>query len=160
MVSDAVKQEVRESLLSLELTEGMPACAVDQLAQIATLKSYPVGRVLFNESEYHPHLHILCDGLVSMEMRVPGHGVRKILTLGRGELLAWSAFLADGVMTTTAIVAEDTKVVEFLTDDLKSLCEQNHELGYYVMRQVAVSLARRLLATRLQLLDLFQDGAE
>ena len=155
---DATKQEVRNALVGLELTGGMPASAIDQLTNIAQLKSYATGRVLFNESVYHAQIHILCDGLVTMEMRVPGHGMRKILTLGRGELLAWSALLADGVMTTTAIVTEDTKVIEFLTEELKSLCDQNHELGYYVMRQVAVSLARRLLATRLQLLDLFRDG--
>ncbi len=155
---EATKQEVRGTLLTLDLTQGMPSSAVDQLAQIAQLKTYPAGRVLFYESEHHSCIHILCDGLVTMEMRVPGHGVRKILTLGRGELLAWSSLLADGVMTTSAIATEETTVIEFRTDDLKLLCEQNHELGYYVMRQVAVSLARRLLTTRLQLLDLFRDG--
>lgn len=156
---DATKQEVHDALLSLDLTEGMPALAIEQLTQIAQIQSYPVGRVLFYESAHHSRIHILCDGLVTMEMRVPGHGVRKILTLGRGELLAWSSLLADGVMTTSAVATQETKAVEFLTDELKSLCEQNHELGYYVMRQVAVSLARRLLATRLQLLDLFRDGS-
>lgn len=156
----ATRPEVRDELLKLDLTEGMPSTAVDQLTQIAQLKTYPAGRVLFYESEHHSNIHILCNGLVTMEMRVPGHGARKILTLGRGELLAWSALLADGLMTTSAIATEETKVIEFLTEDLKSLCEQNHELGYYVMKQVAVSLARRLLATRLQLLDLFRDGGQ
>ncbi len=155
---DATKQEMRNALVGLELTGGMPASAVDQLTNIAQLKCYATGRVLFNESVYHSKIHILCDGLVTMEMRVPGHGMRKILTLGRGELLGWSSLLTDGVMTSTAIVTEDTKVIEFSTVELKSLCEQNHELGYCVMRQVAVALARRLLATRLQLLDLFRDG--
>jgi CRP/FNR family cyclic AMP-dependent transcriptional regulator len=157
---DPTKQEIRDTLLDLELTTGMPASAVDPLTQIAQIKTYPAGRVLFYESDRHAHLHILCSGLVTMEMRVPGHGVRKILTLGRGDLLAWSAFLADGVMTTTAIVTEETKMVEFLTEDLKVLCEQNHEIGYYVMRHVAIALARRLLTTRLQLLDLFRDGGQ
>jgi CRP/FNR family transcriptional regulator, cyclic AMP receptor protein len=152
-----MEQALRESLQSLELTQGMPASAFEQLASIATPKAYPAGRVLFNESEYHPYLHILLEGLVSLEMRVPGHGTRKILTLGRGDFLAWSAFLTDGVMTTSAMAEEDTKVVQFSTDALRALCEQNHELGYYVMRQVSISLARRLLATRLQLLDLFHD---
>lgn len=155
---DATKKEVHDALISLELTEGMPASAVEQLARIAQIQTYPVGRVLFYESDLHSRIHILCNGLVTMEMRVPGHGIRKILTLGKGELLAWSSLLADGIMTTSAVATEETKAIEFLTDELKSLCEQNHELGYYVMRQVAVSLARRLLATRLQLLDLFRDG--
>jgi CRP/FNR family transcriptional regulator, cyclic AMP receptor protein len=157
-IMESTKQDVRKMLASLELTEGMPDSAIDQLAAIAQLNAYPAGRVLFYESDRHDHLHVLCDGLVTMEMRVPGHGIQKILTLGRGELLAWSALLSDGVMTTSAIVTEDTTLIELPTERLKTLCEQNHELGYYVMRQVAISLARRLVATRLQLLDLFADG--
>ncbi|MDX1929501.1 MAG: acetate--CoA ligase family protein [Pirellulaceae bacterium] len=158
--SSSNAQVIREALVSLDFTQGMPAAAIDQLTAIAALKSYPAGRVLFNESDYHPYLHIVLDGLVILEMRLPGHGSRKILTLGRGDILAWSSFLTDGVMTTTAIAAEGTQVVEFSTDALRTLCEQNHELGYFVMRKVSVSLARRLLATRLQLLDLFHDGAQ
>ncbi len=63
-------------------------------------------------------------------MRVPGHGMRKILTLGRGDLLGWSALLANGGMTTTAIVTEDTKVIEFSTVELKLMCEQNRCLHW------------------------------
>ncbi len=54
----------------------------------------------------------------------------------RGELLGWSALLADGVMTTSAVATEATKTIEFETKELKLLCEQDHEVGYHVMRQV------------------------
>lgn len=157
-MSNPLQIHILNELCELDLTEGMPASAIDQLAEIAQLESYPAGRVLFYESESHNRIHVLCNGLVTMEMRVPGHGTQKILSVGRGELLAWSGLLADGIMTSTAVAVEPTRVIEFPTDQLRSLCERNHELGYYVMRQVATSLARRLLATRLQLLDLFRDG--
>ncbi len=135
----------------------MPAWSVERLSRIAQLRSYPVGRVLFSEAEHHNSIHILCHGMVTLEMRIPNHGVQRILTVGSGELLAWSALLADGIMTTSAVVTEETRAIEFLAEDLKAICEQDFELGYHVMRQVAVSLSRRLLATRLQLLDLFRD---
>jgi len=38
---------------------------------------------------------------------------------------------------------------------LRKLCEENHELGYVVMRRLANRDAGRLLMTRLQLLDMF-----
>ncbi len=143
-------------LAGLGLTDGMPPPAVKRFARIAKNNTYPAGKILFNESDRYHQIHIICDGLVTLEMRVPGHGVQKILTLGRGELLGWSALLADGVMTTSAVATEATKTIEFETKELKLLCEQDHEVGYHVMRQVATSLAKRLLATRLQLLDLFR----
>ena len=40
-------------------------------------------------------------------------------------------------------------------DRLLSLCEQDAEFGQHVMRWMAQSLSNRLVATRLQLLDLF-----
>lgn len=148
---------LHEELARLSLTEGMPYALREQLAKIASYQSYPAGRVLFNESDLHHRIYILCSGLVTLEMRVPGHGTQKILTLGRGDLLAWSALLSDGVMTTSAVASEAIDTIEFVTDDLKDLCQQNHEIGYHVMKQVAISLSKRLLATRLQLLDLFRD---
>ncbi len=151
------QSEIYEELSKLALTNGMPDWTVKQLSHIARWKSYQAGRVLFCESEHHDRIHVLCSGMVTLEMRVPNQGVQKILTLGSGDFLAWSALLTDGVMTTSAVVTQETHVIEFSTKELKALCEQNYELGYHVMRVVAVSLARRLLATRLQLLDLFRD---
>ena len=158
-VEGASPSDIHQELLRLAITEGMPAWSVERLSHIAQLRTYPVGRVLFAEAEHHHSIHIICRGMVTLEMRIPNHGVQKILTVGSGELLAWSALLADGVMTTSAVVTEETRAIEFLAEDLKSLCEQDFELGYHVMRQVAVSLSRRLLATRLQLLDLFRNGS-
>jgi hypothetical protein len=40
---------------------------------------------------------------------------------------------------------------------LRQFCEEDHELGYIVMRRMANVVASRLLMTRLQLLDMFAD---
>jgi CRP-like cAMP-binding protein len=61
-------------------------------------------------------------------------------------------------MTASALALEATQVVSIDADELLALCEQNHTLGYQVMRRMSHSLANRLIATRLQLLDLFADS--
>jgi len=70
-------------------------------------------------------------------------------------MLGWSALFADGQMTATATVLEATCTIAFPGRMLRELCDHNHELGYRIMRQAALALSQRLLATRLQLLDLF-----
>jgi len=40
---------------------------------------------------------------------------------------------------------------------LRKLCEEDHDLGYIVMRRMANVVASRLLTTRLQLLDMFAN---
>jgi CRP-like cAMP-binding protein len=60
-------------------------------------------------------------------------------------------------MTATATALEPVRTLAFDGRALKALCEECHEVGYYVMRQIVVVLSERLLATRLQLLDLFVE---
>jgi CRP-like cAMP-binding protein len=61
-------------------------------------------------------------------------------------------------MTATATTQEATRLVVIPGATLGALCESNHEIGYRVMQQMARALAQRLVATRLQLLDLFSIG--
>ncbi|WP_442509378.1 hypothetical protein SH528x_000947 [Novipirellula sp. SH528] len=60
-------------------------------------------------------------------------------------------------MTATAVATLDTTLISFDADALSQLCEQNHDIGYKVMFTIAKSLSKRLVATRLQLLDLFHQ---
>jgi CRP-like cAMP-binding protein len=87
----------------------------------------------------------------------PSHaGPKAVLTVGSGDLLAWSAFLGNQRMTTTAIASTDVQVIGFDSDQARQLCDKNHEIGYRFLESVAEALSRRLVATRLQLLDLFE----
>ena len=88
-------------------------------------------------------------------MCVPARGCVRLLTVGAGELLAWSALLGRGEMTATATADEDTQVIAIPAPKLLDICESYPEVGYHLMRRLAHALSRRLLATRLQMLDLF-----
>jgi CRP-like cAMP-binding protein len=90
-------------------------------------------------------------------MFVRGRGRVPLMTAGPGDLVGWSPLFGGHPMTATATALEPVRVLSFDGQDLRGLCEANHEVGYHVMRQLALVLSDRLLATRLQLLDLFQD---
>src|SRR5574338_19084 len=49
--------------------------------------------------------------------------------------------------------------VRFCTtaQDLRDVCDQDHELGYVIMRRLANIVASRLMISRLQLLDIFAE---
>ena len=55
-----------------------------------------------------------------------------------------------------AIASTDVQVIGFDSDQVRQLCDDNHEIGYRFLESVAEALSRRLVATRLQLLDLFE----
>lgn len=138
---------------------GWPECDSDAiisgLCGIANMVDFPSGTIVFSEGELHDRLYFVSSGTVSLEMATPSGGKQRILTIGAGDLLAWSGLLGDGRMTSTATTLEATRVIDFHADQLRELCDSDHEVGYVVMSRVAKALSRRLLATRLQLLDLY-----
>jgi CRP-like cAMP-binding protein len=126
------------------------------LSAVAVLTDLPAGTLIFNEGELHNHVYFIVRGTVALEMLTAGAGKQRILTMGEGDLLSWSALLGAGRMTSSATALEPVRLLEFDATVLGDLCRQNHEVGYVIMTRVAEALSRRLLATRIQLLDVYQ----
>jgi len=144
-------------LSKLRFSERLPGSMLVRIAALAELRGFPAHSVLFRENADNDHLMIVAVGRVALDMQVPGRGEVRIMSLGPGDMLAWSALLGQGRMTTSAVALEDTQVVAIRARNVLQLCESEPEFGYQLMRQVAEALANRLVATRLQLLDLFAE---
>jgi len=142
-----------------EFLRSMPGELVVRLGRLAHARAYPAGTVLFVEGIPHPEFHVIVEGHVRLDMHVPKRGRVPIMSAGPGDVLAWSSLVGNSVMTSTAVALEDVRTVAFRSDQLLGLCDAEHEVGYHVMKQLASALSRRLLATRLQLLDLFGEHA-
>lgn len=113
------------------------------------------GEVLFDEGDFNPNLFLLVEGRVDLAMKVTGRGWVKILSLSRGDVIAWSAMLASGRMTCRATCMTRCQLIFWPHEKLEAACRADTEFGYVWMKFLATALSSRLLATRLQLLDLF-----
>jgi CRP-like cAMP-binding protein len=136
------------------LTAKLPDAVLDCLAACAVVKRFSAGSILFQENMQNDQLMIIWTGRVALDMLVPERDSVRILTLGTGEVVGWSALLGGGRMTTSAQAIDDTQVVSFHAPTLQTVCESDHSFGYFLMSKVAGSVASRLLDTRLELLDL------
>lgn len=110
---------------------------------------------VFREGQLHSRIYWVHSGRVRLEMTLPSRLPTALLTVGPGEVLAWSAFLGSQQMTASGIATIDTVLLGFEVGPLKSLCEANHQIGYQFTLRLCEGLSQRLVATRLQLLDLF-----
>jgi len=146
-----------DTVLQCEFLRAIPRYLIPKLTNLAQVRVFPPGAILFQEGVTHGEFHIVAGGHVRLDMAVPGRGRVPILTAGPGDILAWSALVQQKVMTSTAVAQEAVRTIAFDGDALRQLCEGNHEIGYYVMKQLAAALSHRLVATRLQLLDLFAE---
>lgn len=148
---------LKATLSQLEFTSPLPAEVHDRIAGCSQEQAYSAGQVIFREGDENHKLYLVVSGRVALDMHVPGRGPVRILSLGPGDMLAWSALLGNGRMTATATALEDTRLIASGAECLRTVCDADRSVGHELMRQMAVALSRRLLATRLQLLDLFAD---
>ncbi len=149
--------QLKYILEELRFSSELPPDVLDRLAVESTLQKLAVGDIVFREGSTNHHLYLIRSGRLALEMNVPGRGAVRILTVGPGGMVGWSSLLNQGKMTASAIAVAETEVVVAPADKLLELSKTNHELGFHLMRRLADALSQRLVATRLQLLDLFAD---
>lgn len=152
------KEVLKETLRALGFSADLPERVLDELATVCAMVDFPEGSTIFQEGAENHFLFVIQSGKVGLDMYIPSRGRVRILSVGPGEMLAWSALLGEGRMTATAVAVEDTRAVAASAKKLRELCEANHEVGYQLMSRMAKSLSQRLIATRLQLLDLFAES--
>jgi CRP-like cAMP-binding protein len=128
---------------------------VEQIAKISRLRDCRENDVVFRQGDAAGYLYLVVHGNVSLEICAAGTGCKQIFTVGPGELLGWSSVLEQLSYIARARALENTRLIEINVTQLLSICEQDPQFGFKLMREVAMSLAKRLSATRMQLLDVY-----
>ncbi|HTI51384.1 MAG TPA: cyclic nucleotide-binding domain-containing protein [Planctomycetaceae bacterium] len=156
---NATRDAIEAVLRKLPFAADWPDGTISQVAALAEHASFPAGAVIFHEGDEHEAIQFVLEGRVALEMSVPARGRIRLLTLSPGDLLGWSPLVGNREMTATAVALEDVRLLKISGSALLALCDRNHDIGFAVMQRLAGALARRLSATRLQLLDLYSHSA-
>jgi CRP-like cAMP-binding protein len=130
-----------------------------RLAELARPLSVETGAVLLREGSETTDLGIVRTGRVALRLSVPMRGALTILTVEPGDLFGWSALIPPYRSTSTVVAVEPTSGVVFPARDLREALGNDEELAAALYPRILRSVARRLEATRLQLLDLFGQDA-
>ena len=134
---------------------GLSPEAIERLARIAVFREMSAGEELLHEGEITETFGIVLSGRIALRMLVPERGMVTILTVEPGDVVGWSAIVAPHRATSSSIAIEPVRMVELRGDRLRDLLRTDHALAASVYPRVLQTVARRLSATRLQLLDLF-----
>ncbi|MBL8818054.1 MAG: cyclic nucleotide-binding domain-containing protein [Planctomyces sp.] len=151
---------ILKMLSESRFTENLNNQQLQSLCRASRVHSLPAGTILFQEGELEDEVFVISSGHVRLSMSVPGRGNVVLLTSGPGDLVGWSGLISDGRMTATAVAADDCVLVALSGKRVRELCETDPQLGYVLMIRLARVLSQRILATRLQLLDLFRPGGD
>jgi CRP-like cAMP-binding protein len=134
---------------------GLSAASQAHLASMAREYMAPARARLLREGDETRELSVLMKGRVALTEHVAGRGSVTLMTVEPGDIFGWSALIPPFKATSTVISLEPVTVVAFdgarLRGDLRSDCE----LAAGIYSKLLEALARRLGATRTQLLDLY-----
>jgi CRP-like cAMP-binding protein len=139
---------------------GLSPHALTRLVECASMHDYATGDVVMREGdETHP-FGIVAAGRVALRLLVPERGAITILTVEPGDVVGWSALVPPYRATSTAIALEPTRLLQFEVPVLRRALREDPALAATVYPRVLEAVARRLGATRHQLLDLYAHEAE
>lgn len=147
--------DVSKALRESEFMRGFPEVQLSKIGDIAAMASFRSGELVFKEGELATDVYVVVRGSVAVEICSPAVGCRRILTVGPGDLLGWSPVLEQKRLTATARALCDSEAVQINASQLLTLFEHDPRFGFAFMRRAALALAKRLSATRLQLLNLY-----
>jgi CRP/FNR family cyclic AMP-dependent transcriptional regulator len=134
---------------------GLSPEAIARLAGIAQLREIEPDTELMREGQVTDELCIVLTGRIALRTLVPERGMVTILTVEPGDIVGWSAIVPPHRATSTSIAIEPVRLLELPGEALRKLLRADNALAASVYPRVLQAVARRLSATRLQLLDLF-----
>lgn len=152
--------DVDVALASTWFTAGLSTEARTRLTALGVLTQVEQGATVVREGTPCTSLGVVVSGRIALRLRLPGGEDRTILTVEPGDIFGWSAVLPPAIATSTGIAVVPTTAVLFDGAALTAALDADPELAAVVYRRLLAIVARRLGATRLQLLDLYRAGGE
>lgn len=153
-------QSVETALGGTWFGVDLPTGPRTHLARLGELVDIPDGAVVVREGTACTTLGVVVLGRIALRLSLPGGQDRTILTIDTGDIYGWSAVLPPAIATSTGVAIGPSQAIVFDGDSLRSALANDCELAAAVYERLLVSVARRLTATRLQLLDLYGPSGE
>jgi CRP-like cAMP-binding protein len=142
-----------DHLEGLTFCKGMSREYLDLLIAAGEVRTFPTGSYLFHEGQHSASIYLLYQGEVGLEVSLPDTGPVRLQTAGPGELLGWSPLLGLGWMTASAVALTPCWALALDVRKVLSLADEQPRFGMELMRRLAMTLARRLNDTRMQILE-------
>jgi CRP-like cAMP-binding protein len=146
-----------------DLLNGHPFCKGLEL-DIISLIAGCAKNIIFKENEYifqegkvADYFYLIRHGTVALEMFAPNRGPFTFLTIKSGEILGASWLVPPYRWSYDARAVELTRAIAFDCTCLRKKCEEDHHVGYELMKRFIPPLIERLQTARLQSADIYDD---
>ncbi len=148
-------QAIEQLLAEHPFLQGLEPRHFELLAQCSVSAHYKPGEFLCRGDREATQFFLISHGKVAVEIFSARRGPITIQTIGDGEVLGWLWWEKPYHWHFDARAVEPTGVVLMDVRCLLEKFEQDHDLGYQVMKRYAHHLAVQFRVSKLQLMDMY-----
>ncbi len=128
---------------------------IEQLASRASIIDLETGAFIFCQDGRADHFYMITKGSVGLEIHASGWGTVTLQSLRSGDLLGWSWMFPPYRWHFDVKTLESTQVIAFDAATVRDHFKKDSDFGCQVMKIVATNMMDRIVAARLQILDLY-----
>jgi CRP/FNR family transcriptional regulator, cyclic AMP receptor protein len=150
-----VVRTIDELITDSPIFVGLEQSQLELIAGCAQNVHVPGDTLLLREGEPADVFYLIRRGRVALEVNTPARGPLLIETLAPGDPVGWSWLFAPYRWRLDGRTTESSELIAFDGACLRGKCEEDHELGYQLMKRFAEDVVDRLQATHMQLLDVY-----
>lgn len=134
-----------EALSKAEIFRGLEQDELSEIAALCREAEFEKRTFIFGESDMGRDFYLILEGAIGIEMEMPaGLGRKKLKTLREGEVFGEMCFLTGLRRSAAARTLDRVRVLVIDGEALDRLFEENHHIGYVVVRRLAEVLCRRV----------------
>lgn len=140
----------KKELAKFQVVAGLSPDELDQVILCCEVCSFKKNEPVIKEYSLNSALFILIQGSVSVQIEVPyqsGPKMEELAVLEAGDIFGEMAFLEEWRRSACVIAVDDISVLKLDGDKLNELFERELHIGYLMMRNLGLILAKRLMDT-------------
>jgi CRP-like cAMP-binding protein len=146
------------ALMDFKLFSGMTPGDIEKILSIGRKETYENEEIIFEDSSRDTDLFLILDGSVSVEIdSASAEGGRKkriqLTTLRFGDVFGEIAFLATRRRSASVRSVGKVSILRINGPNLYEFFDQEKNMGYLMMKNLAGILAQRLIETNFKLRD-------
>ena len=149
-----IVKSLEEFLKRHPFTRGLDSRHNKILLGCASRRELSAGEYLWRQGQEGNEFYLIGSGEVAIGISIPHQGLLQIDTVGAGEVVGWSWFVAPYRSHFDARAMTRVEALALQTGCLQLSCEQDRELRCELLSRVAPIIVRRLEASQKKLIEL------
>lgn len=145
---------IKDYLCATPFFTGLDAQYLELLSDCGTLANFKAGSFLLNEGEAANSFYLLREGEVAIESQIH-NGILTIAKVGAGGVAGYSWLFPPYRNAFDVRAVTDVKAIKLDGACLRNKAEQDHELGYQLMKRFAEIMLKHMQSARRQMLDVY-----